>query len=268
MVEESAHAEVVATEVRDHVLIITLGRPAKKNAFNVAMLRGLAAAYTRLEADDDARCGLLVAEGGDFTAGLDLAEVGPLVARGADLFGGGEGASVDPLDLGGARRRKPVVVGARGYCFTIGVELMLAADVRLAAQDTVFAQMEVQRGIMPFGGATLRFAAQCGWGNAMRWMLTGARFDAAEALRIGLVQEVVPPDALDARAFAIARDIARQAPLAVQATRESARIARDEGVDAAREALMPAARALFATDDAREGVASFVARREARFTGR
>lgn len=257
--------DTVRTETHGHVLVMTLSRPAKKNAFNVAMLQALSAAYTRLEDEPELRCGLLVAEGTAFTTGLDLAEVGPHVAKGSPLFP--EGA-VDPLDLWGRRRTKPIVIAVHGYCLTIGVELLLASDVALAAGDVVFAQMEVQRGIMPFGGATVRFAARCGWGNAMKWMLTGDRFDAAEALRMGLVQEVLLPAELHARARALAERIGAQAPLAVQATRTNARIAFEHGTDAAREALMEAARALFFTADAQEGVRSFLERRAGRFEGR
>ncbi len=259
----------VQVEARGHVLTIGLNRPKKKNAFNIAMLRELSAAYTRLEDDDDLRVGLLYANGGDFTAGLDLAEVGPRVAAGDPLF---PADAIDPLDVrrGGEtrRRRKPVVVVAQGYCLTIGIELMLAADVCVCAANTVFAQMEVQRGIMPFGGATLRFAQRCGWGSAMKWLLTGDRFDAAEALRIGLVEEVVDEDEVGHRGLALAERIAAQAPLAVQATRANALLAVEEGHGAAVDALMPQARALMASEDAKEGVASFLERRQAKFQGR
>jgi enoyl-CoA hydratase/carnithine racemase len=196
---------------------------------------------------------------------LDLAEVGPAVASGASLFPDG---TIDPLDMADPRRTKPVVCAVQGYCLTIGVELLLAADVRVAADDTVFAQMEVQRGIMAFGGATLRFPQVAGWGNAMRWLLTGGRFDAAEAFRIGLVQEVrTPGDHLD-RALAIATEIAEQAPLAVQATRASALAALEEGPPAAAARLLDQVRPLMASEDAAEGLRSFVGRRKARYHGR
>jgi enoyl-CoA hydratase/carnithine racemase len=100
---------------------------------------------------------------------------------------------------------------------------MLATDVRLAATTARFGQIEVRRGIYPVGGATMRFPAEVGWGNAMRWLLTGGEFDAAEALRIGLVQEVVEPAELLDRAVALADEIAAQAPLGVRSTIASAR---------------------------------------------
>jgi enoyl-CoA hydratase/carnithine racemase len=127
----------------------------------------------------------------------------------------------------------------------------------------------VLRGIYPFGGATIRLPRDGGWGNAMRWLLTGDEFDAAEAHRIGLVQEVAndPTAALD-RARQIAQTIAdRAAPLGVRATLVSAHLARERGDTVAIERLRPDVTALFATADAAEGVQSFVERRQARFQG-
>jgi enoyl-CoA hydratase/carnithine racemase len=147
--------------------------------------------------------------------------------------------------------------------------LLLAADIRVAAADTRFAQIEVLRGIYPFGGATLRFPREVGWGNAMRWILTGDEFDAAEAHRIGLVQELAPdPAAALARAREIAHTVADSAaPLGVRAILESAHRARDEGDAAAIAQLRPEVTRLFGTADAAEGVQSFVERRAATFTG-
>ena len=136
-----------------------------------------------------------------------------------------------------------------------------------AAAGTRFRQMEVARGIMPFGGATLRFPTLLGWGDAMKWLLTGAEFTAAEALRIGLIQEVVADGEQFAAAGAVAARIAAQAPLAVQATRRNAALAVEHGPAEARAALMGEARRLMHTQDAAEGLASFVERREARFKG-
>lgn len=258
--------QAVTEQASNHVLRIGLNRPKKYNAFNRAMLAGLATAYTRLEDDPELRCGLLFAHGDHFTAGLDLAEIGPAVAQGEPLFGEGQ---VDPLNLFGRRRTKPVVVVAHGYCFTIGLELALAGDMLVCAQDTTFGQIEVQRGIMPFGGATVRFQQRCGWGNAMRYLLTGDRFDGEEALRIGLAQQIeaTPAAALEA-GIALAERIAAQAPLAVQASRSNAQVAVTQGEPAALEGLMDAARGLMGTADAAEGMQSFVERRAAKFTGR
>lgn len=255
----------VTVEARDHLLLVGLARPAKRNAFNLQMLRELAAAYGRLESDPALRCLVLFAHGDHFTAGLDLAEVGPHVAGGGSLHVEG---GVDPLDLSGPRRAKPVVMAVQGYCYTVGVELALAADVVVASRDARFTQFEVRRGIMPFGGATLRFAQVAGYQNAMRYMLTGDTFDAEEARRIGIAQEVAEPGQQVERAVALATSIAQQAPLAVQATRASAKRALEEGTAAAYAGLMEQTRALMASEDAAEGLRSFMERREARFRGR
>ncbi|HEU4406324.1 MAG TPA: crotonase/enoyl-CoA hydratase family protein [Polyangiaceae bacterium] len=248
-----------------HVALIGLSRPEKRNAFDRAMLDELSQAYTRYEADDDLRCAVLFAHGAHFTGGLDLAEVGPEVAAGRELFPAGQ---IDPFGLGARRRSKPLVAALQGYCFTVGVELALAADVRLAADDARFSQLEIKRGIFPFGGATMRLPAVAGWGNAMRWLLTGDVFDAAEALRIGLVQEVVPAADLLPRARELAARIAAQAPLGVRATLASAANAEAAGFEAEAARLPERARALMATEDAAEGMRSFVERREGVFRGR
>jgi enoyl-CoA hydratase len=260
-----SQATRITLDVQEHVLLIGLSRADKRNAFDLAMLRGLAEAMTRYEDDPELRCALLFGHGEHFTAGLDLAEVGPAVARGEPLF---PADAVDPLGMFGRVRSKPLVVALQGWCLTIGIELALAADIRVAASDTRFGQIEIKRGIFPFGGATLRMPQQLGWGNAMRWLLTGDTLDAAEALRIGLVQQVCEPGQQLARATAIAQTIARQAPLGVQATLRSARVALEQGPAAALAPLLADVRSIMASDDAREGLQSFVERREARFTGK
>jgi enoyl-CoA hydratase/carnithine racemase len=260
MVKESR----VSTERRGRVWLMGLDRAEKRNAFDLQMLRELSQAYADYEKDRELWCAVLFAEGDHFTAGLDLAEVGPAVASGAPLFPEG---GIDPLDLMEPRRTKPVVCAVQGICLTIGVELLLASDIRIATRDARLAQMEVRRGIMAFGGATLRMPQVMGWGNAMRYLLTGDTIPADEALRIGLVQEVVEPGAQLTRALEIAEAVAAQAPLAVQASLRSARVAVEQGREAALASLVSEARALMATDDAREGLMSFIERRAARFSG-
>jgi enoyl-CoA hydratase/carnithine racemase len=128
--------------------------------------------------------------------------------------------------------------------------------------------LEVQRGIYPVGGATLRFAQEVGWGNAMRWLLTGDEYDAAEALRIGLLQEVVPLGKQLDRALAIAERISVAAPAGVRAIRDSARQALEEGYQAALQRVLPhLTQMLRTTQDSQEGVRSFIERRAAVFIG-
>lgn len=255
----------ITTELVGHVFRIGLAREKKRNAFTTGMLRELSRAYTKFENEKDAWVAVLYAHGEHFTGGLDLAEVGPQVAAGASLFDAD--GSVDPLDLVGPRRTKPVVCAVSGICFTIGIELMLACDMAICSDSTRFAQMEVRRGIMPFGGATLRFQEVAGFPRAMKWLLTGDEFGAGEALSMGLVSDVVPNGTHIAAANALAERVASRAPLAVRATLANARMAREHGRDRALSALMDTARPLFATADAQEGVLSFLERREANFKG-
>jgi enoyl-CoA hydratase/carnithine racemase len=254
----------ISTEIRGHVFLMGLNRPQKLNAFNEPMLRELAEAYTRYEADANLRCAVLFAAGKDFTAGLDLASVMPGIEAGGPLWPSSE---IDPLEISGKGRTKPLVIAMQGRVFTIGIELALASDIRLCSDDATFAQLEIARGIFPFGGATLRAPAQLGWGNAMRFLLTAEPFHAAEAHRIGLVQEVTPRDQLFDRAVAIAEKVAAQAPLGVQATLASSRIALHQGEAAAAKALPSQLTPVLKSADAKEGVQSFVERRAGKFTG-
>ncbi len=257
----------ISVEQRGHILLIGLNRPAKRNAFDLQMLEELGLAYARLEDDDEIRCGVLFAEGEMFTAGLDLANVAPKVVE-KGILSYSENA-VDPLNLDGKRSRtKPIVAAVHGKCLTVGIELLLASDVRIASENATFAQIEIKRGIFPFGGATLRFPEVAGWGNAMRWLLTGDEFDAKEALRIGLVQEITEHGKQLEKAVEIAEKIAKQAPLGVRATIESARKSQTEGFIKAAEHLTPQILELFASEDAKEGVQSFIERRDGNFSGR
>ena len=254
-------------EVRGEVLLIAINRPAKRNGFTPKMYRELGEAYTRLDDETGLRVGLLHARGAHFTAGLDLPTIAPLMRSGAKAVPLG---LVDPMDLGmeGYRRRtKPMVVAVKGITYTLGIELMLAADIVIAADDCRFSQLEVKRGIMATGGATLRMAERAGLGNAMLHLLTGDEFGAAEALRLNFVQKVVPAGTELDQALAIAQAIAEQAPLAVIATRRSVLKTVEQGPVVAMQEFIEVQRRLSNSADAAEGVKSFVERRAARFTG-
>jgi enoyl-CoA hydratase len=266
----AAYAGTVAERVtidRDgHLLLIGLNRPDKRNAADYEMLQQLCLAYGELDRDPELRVGVVYAHGDHFTGGLDLADVAPRIGEnGLDLVPEG---GLNPWQVEGDFQRKPVVIAVQGMCLTLGIELALASDVVVAADSTVFGQIEVQRGILPFGGATIRFPRAVGWGNAMRWILTGDSFDAAEAHRIGLVQEVVPHGTQLDRARDIAARIAAQAPLAVQATLANAREAIRDGDARAEQQLQPELVRLALSEDAAEGMRAFVARDEPHFRGR
>ena len=255
----------ITVERDGQVLLIGFNRVEKRNAADFQLLQELALAYGELERDPELRAGLVFAHGDHFTGGLDLADVAPRI--GADGLNIVPDGGIDPWQVSGPPRTKPVVIAVQGTCLTLGIELMLASDLAVAAAGTKFAQIEVARGILPFGGATLRFPKAAGWGNAMRWILTGDTFDAQEAHRIGLVQEVVEDGAQIERGLQLARRIAAQAPLAVQAALANAR----QGVtdqDGAMAALQPELVRLAQSEDARIGMQAFLSRSTPEFVGR
>ena len=266
MAADETPAEGRITTRRDgEIFLIGIDRPKKLNGFSLKMYRELIGAYGAMEQDNAVRVGLLYAHGANFTAGLQLDQFAPLMARGEAAAPAG---GIDPFSLREPLRAKPVVCAVQGICFTLGIELMLAQDIVVAADDCRFAQIEVKRGIMPTGGATMRFVDRAGWGNAQRYLLTGDEFGAAEAFRLGFVQEVVTAGKQFERALSIAHTIAEQAPLAVRASLASSRRYVEKGPLGMKPEMETVQRKLAATDDAAEGLRSFTERRKARFTGK
>jgi enoyl-CoA hydratase/carnithine racemase len=255
----------IVVEQRGHILLIGLDRVPKLNGVSEKMFGELALAYDRLERDPQIRVGVLHAFGPHFSAGIQLDQLQEYFKAGRHLTPSG---LVDPFNLFEPLRTKPVVAAVQGISFTIAIELMLAADIVIAANDCRFGQIEVKRGIFANHGATIRIVERAGWGDAMRYLLTGDEFDAATALRLGLVQEVVEPGLQLDRALELAERIAAQAPLAVQATLANAKRAVLHGVESATHEFGPVQQRLFASEDAAEGVLSFKEKRAAEFKGR
>jgi len=254
----------ITVEVEGSIIKIGIRRPDKLNGFTPSMFAQLSAAYGRLEDEPDLRVGVVFGHGDHFTAGLDLPKFTEAMKSGKI---GTDHNGIDPFGLGKRRCSKPVVVAVSGITYTAGIELMLAAEIVVAADNSRFSQLEPKRGIMATGGATVRFAERGGYGNAMYHLLVVDEFDAAEAHRVGLVQEVVPAGTELDRAIELATKISRMAPLAVTATIESVRTSFREGEVAAIRAFPETQARLSATDDAAEGVRSFVERRDPNFTG-
>jgi enoyl-CoA hydratase len=232
------------------ILTIGLDRPEAQNRLDPAMLLAIGKAYFQLEHDDELRVAVLYAMGPDFVSGLDFVafnaatRAGQLPPRDPDFL--------QPLNLLPPLRTKPLVVAVQGAVRTVGHELMLAGDIRVAARDAVFAQSElVTGGILPFGGSTIRFPREAGWANAMRYILTADEWNADEAYRLGLVQAVTQPGDQFGRALEFARKISVAPPLAVRAALVSARQAL-AGEDAAITSLAPAAAKIRASADYQE----------------
>ncbi len=263
MSDAAAQKGRIRQERHGHIFKVVIDNPTKMNAFSPEMMEELSAAFTVLDRDDDLWVGVLCAEGKHFTAGLDMPKFfGPTAVK-LDRPAG----NIDPFGLEN-RCRKPIVTAIQGVCFTIGIEIMLAGDIVVSADDARLCQMESKRGIAPLGGAHFRFLSRTGWGNAMYHLFLCDEFSAAEAHRIGLVQEVVPAGQQVARAMALAEIIASNAPLGIQVTKEAGLKFIEAGERAAIDVIRQIRERVLDSEDAKEGIRSFVERRTAVFKGR
>lgn len=248
-----------------HILHIHLTRPKKYNALSVEMYEVIAEALYDLNNDPALRVAVLSADGQHFTAGVEL-------DKWAEIFGGERGwplpeKGIDPFGMRGDTHKKPIIAAVQGYCFTWGVEVLLNTEIRVAASDTQFQMLEVQRGIYPCGGATIRLPRDIGWSNAQRYLLTGERWTAQQAQAWGMVQEITEPGAQIERALEIAKTIANAAPLAVQASLASSRYSLEHDVSECTGQIFESFAKIMKTKDAAEGVQSFIERRQAQFIG-
>jgi enoyl-CoA hydratase len=250
----------------EHILLIKINRPEKYNALSIAMYHDLGRALARLNNDRELRVAVIHAEGKHFTAGVELDAWAPILGSGKPIPI--QPDEIDPYGLTGARHAKPLIIAVQGYCFTWGVELLLNTEIRVAARDTVFQMLEVQRGLFPCSGATLRLHKEIGWGNAHKLMLTGERWNAEDAYRWGLVQDIVEPGEQFAKAMEYAGKIADCAPLGVQALLKSTHAANTEDQNAAVKQMFLDLEPVMKSQDAAEGIRSFLERRKAVFPGR
>lgn len=245
-------------EIESGIATITINRPEKLNALDPDMLTLFEAIVRKIDNDPGIRVAILTAAGEKaFCAGADInawAALAPLdmwrrwVRDGHRVF--------DAF----AALRQPTIAALNGFAFGGGLELALAADIRIAATHATFASPEVKIGTVPGWGGTFRLPRVIGVPRAKQLIFTGARIDAATAAGWGLVNEVVPADELLARAWALAEEIAANAPISVQIAKQIM-----DGVPASLEAL---AGALTATSaDGREGAAAFREKRPPDFTG-
>jgi enoyl-CoA hydratase len=253
----------VRMTVEGHICVISLDNSAKKNAITPELMSQLSKHLTAFEADDDLWVAVLDPAGEHTTAGLDMPKFFGPTATAKPI----PKDDIDPFALA-RRTTKPVISVVHGITYTIGIEMMLAGDIVIAADTARFCQMESKRGIAPLGGAHFRYLTRTGWGNAMYHLFLCDEFDAAEALRIGFVQEVHPYGRHRERAMEIARRICRCAPIGLRATKTAAQLFLESGERPAIDAIPGIEKTVFATEDFKEGIQSFMERREARFQGR
>jgi enoyl-CoA hydratase len=250
----------VTVERRDPVLVITLDRPAKRNAMDGAMARGLAAAVDTLDADPDLVVGVLTGTGGTFCAGMDLA-----------AFLAGDLPEVPGRGLGGITRTPPatpLIAAVEGYALAGGCELALACDLIVAAEDATFGLPEVTRGLFAGAGGLIRLPRRIPPAIALEHALTGDPLPAADAARWGLVNRLTPPGGALAGALELAGRIARNGPLAVRATKQVVQSAPGWPAEELWDRQQVLLDEVFASADAREGAQAFAERRAPRWTGR
>jgi enoyl-CoA hydratase len=249
----------------DGIATLTLNRPQVRNALNAALLDALLGALHAAEADPAVRAIVLTGAGEKaFAAGADIAELSALKNSVAGAAQARRGQSITRAM---EQLRTPIVAAVNGFALGGGCELAMAADIRIAAENAVFGQPEVNLGLIPGYGGTQRLTRLAGRGMAMYLCLTGEFIDAREALRIGLVQRVVPPAGLMDEARRVAGLIAAKAPLAVAATK---RAIDEGGALSIAEALAIEALhfgTIVGTDDFREGTRAFLEKRSPAFRG-
>ena len=248
-------------------LIIEVDRQDKMNGFTPLMFDRISKVFQELEDDPELWVGVLVFAGAHTTAGLDLPKFfGP----DANLKQESEQESNDAPDVFALRRScsKPIVMAVQGITYTVGIEMMLAADIVVASEDCRFCQLEPKRGLAVFGGAHVRYIQRAGWGNAMYHLMRADEFDSSRALEIGFVQEVVSVGSQVARAIELADEICQCAPIALQEIKRAASIYLRDGEAKAFAEIDRMREVTLSSKDAREGMQSFIERREPFFEGK
>ena len=256
--------ETILLERRERIAIITINRPAKRNALNIQTRAEGAAVLDELRADDAVRVVIITGVGDKaFIAGADIAEFAERTALDQrqvmldrSLF-----TAFDTFP-------KPIIAMVNGFCLGGGCEVALACDVRIASDKASFGQPEINLGIIPGGGGTQRLTRLVGEGKAMELILTGEIIDAQTALAIGLVNHVVPADQLEAKTMEIAGRMAEKSPIALRLAKEAVKLASRSNLDEGLRREVDLFALCFSSEDKDEGVKAFLEKRKAEFKGK
>jgi enoyl-CoA hydratase len=263
----SSATPVISQSIADRVVTITLNRPEKRNALNKAMLLAIGAALDEIEATPAIRAVILTGSGDAFSAGADIAEVAANLRNGTEVAVREFVRAGQQLTSRMEAFPKPIIAAVNGLAYGGGCEITEAVPLAVASERARFAKAEIKLGFPPTFGGTQRLPRLIGRKRALRMILTAEPIDAEEAARLGLVNSVVPHEQLLSAAHSLAQSIAAMSPLAVSAalaaTTRGINLSIDEGlaVEASQFAW------LVATNDIREGVDAFLAKRAPRFTG-
>ncbi|MEN4479163.1 enoyl-CoA hydratase [Mycolicibacterium cosmeticum] len=251
-------ADEVLTERQGRTLVITINRPEARNAFNLPVAQGLAAAMDELDDSADLSVAILTGAGGNFSAGMDL-----------KAFAAGELPYVPGRGIGFTERppRKPVIAAVEGYALAGGTEMVLATDLIVASRTAKFGIPEVKRGLVAAGGGLLRLPHRIPYQKALELALTGENFTAEEAAEWGFVNKLTEPGGALAGALELAEKITANGPLAVAVTKEiivkSAEWSHSEMWHKQNELIAP----VFSSKDAIEGATAFAEKRKPNWTG-
>jgi enoyl-CoA hydratase len=253
----------------EHIVLITIDRPETKNALDLKHFSDLAKSWWRFNEDDDAWVAIITGVDGCFMSGADLKTFIPEVTRLQKAITSGGVEEVDGIRLRDStdavlrnvKIYKPIIAAIDGPCVAGGMEMLGGIDIRIATPRATFGVMEPARGLFAGGGTTVRLPRQLAFPAAMEFLLTADRYPAEDALRMGLLNRVVPQESLMEDAYAFARRITKNAPLAVQATKRSVMEGLALDLKAAYRNETAISATVFQTEDAKEGPRAFAEKR-------